>query len=252
MNPAFAYVYDETLADKRWEREVQQIENELARRGIEGTTARASALCEAKQLVKGFVGQGVKNLILVGPDRLLQTVIPMLPDVDVTVGFLPLGPSLIGSLLGIPSGPKAVDVIAARLVERLDLAQVNGRPFLLEVTAPNTIAGIDVGGDYRLRPSVRGAIAIRNLAGGGASGIAANPMDGELEIVLQAESQEGRGWVWKKKVLTETKVFLKAGTMHAEQPFQVFIDGEAFMGTTFAFSVLPNKLKLITGRRLSD
>jgi hypothetical protein len=188
----------------------------------------------------------------VGPDRLLQTVIPMLPDVDVTVGFLPLGPSLIGSLLGIPSGSKAVDVIAARLVERLDLAQVNGRPFLLEVTAPNTIAGIDVGGDYRLRPSVRGAIAIRNLAGGGASGIAANPMDGELEIVLQAESQEGRGWVWKKKVLTETKVFLKAGTMHAEQPFQVFIDGEAFMGTTFAFSVLPNKLKLITGRRLSD
>lgn len=252
MNPAFAYVYDETLADARFERELQQVENELARRGIEGTTARASALCEAKQLIKRFAGQGVKNLILVGSDRLLRTIVPLLPEIDATIGFLPFGPSLIGNLLGIPSGAKAVDVIAARLVESLDLAQVNDRPFLFEVTAPNTIASIDVGGAYRLRPSVRGAIAIRNLASGESTGGTANPLDGELEIVLQAEAREGSGWIWKKKILTETKIFLRAGTMQAEQPFQVFIDGEAYKGTTFAFSVLPKKVKFITGKRLSD
>lgn len=250
MNPAFAYIYDEALADKRWERELQQIENELARRGIEGTTARASVLCEGKQLVKQFAKQGVKNLILVGQDRLLQSVIPLLAEVDTTIGFLPLGPSLIGGLLGIPSGPKAVDVIAARLVETLDLGQVNGRPFLLEVVAPKTVAGIEVSQSYRLRPSWQGAIAIRNLASG-ENGTMVNPKDGQLEVVIQAEAST-KGWPWKKKTLTETKVFLKEGSMLAEEPFEVFIDGEAFKGSVFKFSIMPGKVRIITGQRLSD
>ncbi len=252
MNPDFAYVYDEILSDKRFTRDVEQIENELARRGIEGSTVKASVLCEAKQIVKQFVRQSVKNVVLVGSDHLLQAIIELLPEIDVTLGFLPVGPSLIGGLLGIPSGPKAVDVIAARLVENLDLAQINDRPFLFEVTAPDTLAGIDVHGEYRLRPSVRGAIAIRNLASGGEGGGISNPVDGMLEIVLQAEAQTESKWGWRKKTLTETKVFLATGTMQAAEPFRVFIDGQAYTGALFTFSILPKKIQLITGKRLSD
>lgn len=252
MNPSFAYVYDECLIDKRFDRELQQVENELARRGIEGTTMRASSLCGAKQVVSQFAKQGIKNLILVGTDNLVRTVTPLLPELQTTVGFLPIGPSLIGSLLGIPSGPKAVDVIAARLVETLDMGQVNGQAFLLDIVAPQTTAGIDVGGSYRLRPSFKGAIAIRNLATAGQDGMLVNPKDGQLEIVIQAETPSERGWPWAKKQLTETKVFLSKGTMASEQPFKIFVDGQAYEGSTFHFSVLPSKLTLITGRRLSD
>lgn len=253
MNPSFAYVYDECLTDRRFERELQQVENELARRGIEGMTTRTSALNEAKQVVRDVAQRGAKNLILVGSDQLLRAVIPLLPDIQATIGFLPMGPSLIGGLLGIPSGAKAVDVIAARLVERLDIGQVNGQPFLLDVVAPHTVAGIEVDKSYRLRPSTRGAIAIRNLAAAGQDGALVNPTDGQLEIVIQAEASEPkRRWGWPKKQLTETKVFLSEGSMMADQPFNVFVDGQAYEGTTFHFSVLPSKLTLITGRRLSD
>jgi diacylglycerol kinase family enzyme len=163
------------------------------------------------------------------------------------------GPSLIGNLLGVPSGPKAVDVIAARLVEKLDLGQINGRPFLLEVTAPNTIAGVQVEASYWLRPSVKGAIALRNLAPAVEGGQPANPKDGQLEIVLQAETRGvGSAWLWSRKTLTETRVFLTQGAMAAEQPFQLFVDGEPFHGSRFSFSILPNKVQMITGRRLSD
>lgn len=252
MNPAFAYIYDECLADKRFARDLQEVENELSRKGIEGTTARASVLCEAKQLAKKFINQGVKNLIVVGSDRILSSLVPFLPETEATIGFLPIGPSVVGGLLGIPSGAKAVDVIAARLVEQVDLGQVNGRPFLLEVVAPKTIAGIDVGGAYRLRPSVRGAIAIRNLTLSSPDGPLTNPKDGELEIVIQAEASSSKHWLWSKKTLTETKVFLKEGALVAEEPFEVFIDGEVFKGQTFAFSILPKPVRLITGKRLSD
>jgi len=252
MNPAFAYIYDECLVDKRFERELQEVENELARKGIEGTTSRASVLCEARQLAKKFIQQGVKNLIVVGSDRILSSLVPFLPETDATIGFLPMGPSAVGGLLGIPSGAKAVEVIAARLVESIDLGQVNGRPFLLEVVAPRTIAGIEVGGAYRLRPSVRGAIAIRNFALSGTEGGTTNPKDGQLEVVIQAEATGQNSWPWSKKTLTETKVFLKEGAMIAEEPFEVFIDGEPFKGQKFAFSILPKPVRIITGKRLSD
>ncbi|MBP6944532.1 hypothetical protein KBD61_02985 [Patescibacteria group bacterium] len=253
MNPSFTYVYDECLKDKRFERELQLVENELARRGIEGITTQASSLNGAKQIVKQLAQQGTKNLILVGSDQILRDVIPLLPEMRATIGFLPLGPSFIGGLLGIPSGVKAVDVIAARLVETLDIGQVNGQPFLLDLVAPETIAGIEVGESYRLRPSVRGAIAIRNLAAAGQDGVLVNPKDGQLEILIQAEMNATvKRWPWKKKQLSETKVFLSQGKMVADAPFKVFVDGQAYEGTTFHFSILPDKLTLITGRRLSD
>ncbi len=253
MNPAFAYVYDECLKDKRFERELQLVENELARRGIEGVTMRASPLNSSKQMVKQLAQQGIKNLILVGSDQIVRDVTPLLPEVKATIGFLPIGPSLIGGLLGIPSGTKAVDVIAARLVERLDMGQVNGQPFLLDLVAPETIAGIEVAGAYRLRPSVRGAIAVRNLAATGQDGVLVNPKDGQLEILIQAEIGTGdKKWSWKKPQLSETKVFLTEGKMVSETPFTVFVDGHAFQSAAFHFSVLPGVLTLITGRRLSD
>ncbi len=252
MNTAFAYVYDEMLMDARWQRDLGQMENELARRGIESTIMRASTLSEPKKIVAQFEKQGIKNIIVVGSDRLLQHLTPLFPELEATMGFLPIGPSVIGALLGIPSGPKAVDVIAARLIESLDIGEINDRPFLFDVTAPDTTASIDVGGAYRLRPSVRGAIAIRNLASGGTGGLISNPLDGKLEVVLQAQAEEKGGWGWKKKTLTETKVFLEAGTMQSDTPFQVFIDGQGYTGTLFTFSILPKKLKLITGKRLSD
>ncbi len=253
MNPSFAYVYDATLVDKRYERDVQLIENELARRGIEGTTARASVLCDAKQLVKDYCKQGVKNLILVGSDQLFRSLVPSFADMDTTIGFLPIGPSFIGGLLGIPSGTKAVDVVAARLVESVDVGQVNGRPFFLDIVAERTVAGIEVDGQYLLRPSISGAIAIRNLAASGQDGLSVNPMDGQLEIVIQAEASSDKGgWSLKKKVLTETKVYLSKGVMRSDKPFEVYIDGEAFQGTVFNFSILPKKMRIITGKRLSE
>lgn len=253
MNPAFAYVYDECLKEKRFERELQLVENELARRGIEGLTMRASALNGPKQMVKQLAQQGIKNLILVGSDQIMRDVTPLLPEVNATIGFLPIGPSIIGGLLGIPSGTKAVDVIAARLVEKLDMGRVNGQPFLLDLVAPETIAGIEVGGAYRLRPSVKGAIAIRNLAATGQDGILVNPKDGQLEILIQAETGAvDKKWPWRKPQLSETKVFLSEGSMASDAPFTVFVDGHPYQGTTFHFSVLPGSLTLITGRRLSD
>ncbi len=247
MNPAFAYVYDDVLSDRRYEREIGTLETELARRGIEGRVARLAMFRNPREMAADLMKVGVKNVVLVGRDQMLKDLMAFAPDLEVTLGYLPIGaPSEIAALLGIPNGIGSVDVLAARLVEILDVGRLNDRYFLTEVVAPSTKACVDIEGKYRVSPTEHGAIAIRNLAGGGEGSTLADPQDGRLEVVIQA--RVGSRW-WKKGALEETRMWLTRGAIRSAQPIDIFVDGEKMRGTEFHLSIVPKKLKIITGRR---
>src|SRR3989338_3664475 len=137
MNHAFGYVYDDFLSDRRWERDLALLEAELARRGIEGRIARLAMFRNAKEIITELVQNGVKNVVLVGNDHTLQKMMWFLPDMHVTVGCLPLtDPAYIASLLGIPKGLQAVDVLAARLVAVFGVGNLDHRSFLPALVLP--------------------------------------------------------------------------------------------------------------------
>ncbi len=153
MNPAFAYLYDQVAADPRHERDLALMEAELSRRGIDGRIARESMFRDAQLMVKEFVKLGIKNVVVLGNDASLLQIIPLLPNADITIGYLPLGEAgPLARMLGIPFGVEAVDVLAARSVETMDLGRVNDRPFLTEAALPATRASVLVERQYRLRP----------------------------------------------------------------------------------------------------
>ncbi len=252
MNAAFAYVYDDFLSDRRFERDLGLIETELARHGIEGRIVRIALLKGSKDLIRDLVHDGVKNIVFVGNDRTLEKMMWFLPDLDVTVGYLPInGPAQVAELLGIPVGAASVGVLAARLVETLDVGKVNDRYFLTEVMLPETGAALEIEGRYRVSPSALGAIAVRNLGGSLEKGkvAPADPKDGLLEAVIQTRPDTKSQMPWNKGPLQETHIPLSFGAIMSNEPVSVFVDGQVIKGNHFVLSIIPKKLRIVTGRR---
>lgn len=241
-----AFIYDDILNDRRFERGLAEIEARLTSLDIQGRIGRLTLFRNVKDLVESMVAQGVGTVVVVGNDLSLDKVMWFLPDLNVTLGYIPLsGESRTGELLGIPSGVAACDVLAARLVETVDMGKFDGRYFLTEVSLKSTVAAVDIEGQYRISPSGGGSIHIRNLGGEQAYGGKANAKDGLLEVVVvPQESKGGR----RRNGPKETKIFMRRGEIISREPVDVIIDSHTANGFRFKLGIMPNKLKVITGR----
>jgi diacylglycerol kinase family enzyme len=266
MNRHYAYLYDDFLSDRAYERAVANIETRCSVLGIQGRTARLAIFRSARELVEGLVRDGAETIVVVGNDKSLQKVMWFLPDLPVTVGYLPIAePSQIGAMLGIPTGDAACDVLAARRMETLDMGTVDDRYFLTEVTIPATKAAIDIEGRYRIAPREAGTLIVRNLGSMGKDGrSSADARDGLLDVVIQPLMEAASTNTSKvrqalssfvpafKRPLTtkepETRLTLAKGAIISNEPVDVDIDGHRINGFTFRLGVVPRKLKIITGR----
>ncbi len=252
MNPTFAYLYDDFLSDRRFERDLSLVETELARRGVEGRIVRLALFRQPRDVIMDLARGTIKNLIFVGNDETIKKMGSFLPETNLTVGYLPITqPSQLGTLLGIPMGAGAVDVLAARLVETLDVGKINDRYFLHEVVAPEAQATLDIEGRYRISPAEGGSIAIRNLGGSSEqAALCANPQDGYLEAIIQARTkQSGLTSLWRRSTLTESRVYLQKGKLVSKKEMEIFVDNQSMRGSEFTLSIIPQKMKWITGRQ---
>jgi hypothetical protein len=251
MNQSYAYVYDDFLSDKPFEREVAALETKLSTFDLSGHIGRMSLFRSAKDLVEGMVAKGASTVVVVGNDGSLDKTMWFLPDMNVTVGYIPLvGPSAVAKLLGIPVGVGACDVLAARRIEMLDMGMLDDRYFLTEVSLPATVASLSIEGTYRVSPTDGGSLAIRNLGGRvGSELVAADPRDGRLEAVIIPRAIEQKHLFWKRAVLQpETRILLTHGDITSKTPIEAHVDNHAVSGFQFKVKVVPGKMKLITGR----
>jgi diacylglycerol kinase family enzyme len=251
MNPNYAYVYDDFLADARFEREVAALETKLSTFDLSGHIGRMSLFRSAKDMVQGMVAKGASTIVVVGNDGTLDKTMWFLPDLNVTVGYIPLvGPSAVGELLGIPVGVAACDVIAARRIETLDMGKLDDRYFLTEVSLPATVASLSIEGKYKVSPTDGGSLTIRNVGGRvGNKLVAADPRDGLLEAVVIPRASEKKVGFWRKaEELPETRMFLAHGEITSKEPIEAHADNHAVSGFRFEVKVVPGKLRLISGR----
>lgn len=251
MNASYAYIYDDFLADRAVEREVAALETTLNTFNVAGRIGRLALFRSAKDLVAGMVKQGATTVVAVGNDSTLDKVMWFMPDLDVTCGYIPLvGPSQVGELLGIPTGVKACEVLAARYVETLDVGRLDDRYFLTEVAVRSTVAALEIEGKYRISPSSGGSLSIRNLGGrSGATLERADAKDGQLEVVVTPRHEEPRSRLWgRPKPVTETRMLFQHGTIISSDPMEALADNHAVSGFRFEVGVESGKLRIITGR----
>ncbi len=255
MNASYAYIYDDFLADPRFQDALATLETRLASLGLSGHVGRLTLFRSAKELVEGFVAQGAKTIVAVGNDNTVNKLMWFLPDLPVVLGYLPLAePSGMARLLNIPIGLDACSALSARLIETLDMGKINDRYFLTEAVFENTRAQLNVENSYKLSLASGGSIMIRNLGTMDKYNFQSDARDGLLEAVLIPQQKEDFGarfWRRMHKEPEHTQITFKQGEIVSDQPVEAHADRFSVSGFKFQLSIEPRKLKVITGRIMS-
>ena len=246
----YYYIYDDFIQDKRFEKEIQLIENRLTDLGIAGKVARLALFRNAEEMIKDEVGRGVSTVVVVGNDDTVRKVLDVIAESGLVFGFIPLGPKNdLAQLLGIPQGVAACDILSSRIIETIDVGVVNGRRFITGLTIPNFSAELCCEDRFRVFPKGAGSLEVWNLSCGMTNDVNAvsNPCDGKLETIIRTRVQ--KGWnLLKRRRIHESVLPLESFAIRSENPISVYADGEEITGTRFDIGVESMMLRVITGR----
>ena len=254
----YYYIYDEFLSDKKYERAIGEIETRLTDLGITGKIGRLNAFTNAKGLIRDEAKRGAKTIVVVGNDETMAKVVEGLGDAKVTLGIIPVGtPTSIANSLGIPDGVEACDILSRRVTQKIDLGIVNGRYFLSHLRIPGGNVSLEGDGKYRITAlSPDCDIVISNLRGTGESHetrggyCAGDPMDGWLDALIEPRPAAFDGFkgFFGAKSLTASVIPLRKASVTSPDPISVVADGKAFTNDSLSIEIVPDRLRVITGR----
>ncbi len=240
----YCYLYDEYIQEnKRYERELLQIENRLTDLGIAGKITRLALFRNAEEMIRDEIERGVTTVVVLGNDETIRKVIDVVAESEVVLGLIPIGPkNELARMMGIPQGVAACDVLSARRIETIDIGTVNGRKFVTGLTIPNFRAELNCEDRFRITPTARYAdLEIRNLAD------ITNPCDGMFEAVIRAAVKTG-WWIFGRSRLKESVFPMKSLAIRSEKPISLFVDGEEMIATRFDIGIEAMMLRVITGK----
>lgn len=240
----YYYIYDEFVQDRKYEKDLFQIENRLTDLGISGKIGRLALFKDASELIRDELRRGAKNVIFVGNDMTIKKALRILPEAKTTLGIIPLGEedNSLAKILGMPAGLDACDVISARIVKDLDIGKVNERYFLSRIAIPNTSISIRCDRTYNLSPVNMGDIEIRNWGViDKKEQLLGNPEDGLLDLYIHAKVG--------KRDQCSTDLKLKYIDIKTKDQFPVFIDDERVNGNNFKIRIAPNSVRWIVGKK---
>lgn len=253
----YFYIYDTFLTDRKFDRILAAIETRLTDLGISGKIGRLTPFTNAKGLIRDETRRGAATIVAVGNDDTVAKVVEGIGDASITLGVIPIGgPNEIAESLGIPEGADACDVLSKRVTQKIDLGSVNGHLFLSQVRLPSGQYTMEGDGKYRITiVAPESETVIMNLRRGssvpddedGFSTIG-NPKDGMLDTMIITK---GRGLfrMFRKNVSRVPSVIpVKTLSITSESPISVFVDGRKVTNSKISIEVIPERLKVITGR----
>lgn len=257
----YYYLYDSFLADRKYERVLAAVETRLTDLGISGKVGRLTPFTNARGLIRDEVRRGVQTVVVVGNDETVAKVVGGIDEAKLTLGFIPIGvPTTIARSLGIPEGEDACDVLSKRVTQKIDLGSVNGQLFLSQVRMPSAKVRIEGDGKYRLTSLTEDCdLVVSNMRisdaedapaavpGGYAVG---DPMDGWLDALIAPRKQSLLGRFGRRDE-GRTVIPLRRLSITSEEPIMVEADGRQFSHNVVSIEIVPDRLKVITGRERS-
>ncbi len=239
----YSYIYDEFLQDRRYERDLAVLETRLTDLGIMGKVTRLALFRDGLDIIRDEVSGGVDTIVAVGNDQTLRRTIEAVGESKTVIGYLPVGSkNILADLLGIPSGAEACEVLSARLVQDIDVGEVNSRRFFHVAEAEGTGLVLHCDNSYVLTANGKINFSIRNLAFPDNAGIA-DPTDGRLTIVLR----HPRLSLFRKRE-DVSKIHIKKARLYAERHVRMLVDGEEIQAKEFDIRSIPGQLRLVMGK----
>ena len=248
----YLYLYDSFLNNKKYSSLLAKIETRLTDLEIGGKIFRLSPLRNIQELLNDEVRAGAKTIIVVGNDKTFTQVINVTAKLNIILGLIPVGPeNKIAQILGISSFEEAGNIIAARIIHKVDLGKINDTYFISGITISSGRVVIDCD-KYRVTPQSKNQIGIYNLrpffALGWGQVNCFNPQDGMLEILIQPKTSVWQQLFKKPGQLKNSIIPAKNITIRSRDSVSIITDGQKVLKTPVKIEVAAKKLKLIVGK----
>ncbi len=201
------YILDQgNLQMDKFEKLQTQLSGLLAEFKVAGETARVTPLRTVQDLVNTASQRGATTLIACGSDDTFNLMLAALKGRDFTLGFIPfVESSNLAKILGIDSVFTGVKTMAARRIEKIDLARIADNYFIsyLEfgvmsqniktaglwqnlklLTSESKTFEIRVDNSYTITISGLGGLVANIRSSSSKSETVANPTDGNLDLLI--------------------------------------------------------------------
>jgi len=242
----YFYLYDSFLSDKRYARELTDIEARVADLGIGGKIGRLTTLKSADDMIRQAVRQGAETVVAVGNDETVSRVVRSILGSQIILGIIPLGePVTMADALGIPSGLAACEVLSARILEAVDIGRVNNHNFLSTVEVAQAPVTIRLNNAFSITPdSAEQSVRIVNFSASGRS----NPHDGRFDAVITGRRSGGRFGLGRHNEADSIIPCTKAEIISLDEPVEIIADGAFRLKTPAIIDMSPKQMTIIVGK----
>ncbi|MBX4205077.1 MAG: hypothetical protein KW788_02700 [Candidatus Doudnabacteria bacterium] len=140
----YYYIVDTSkLTQRQFDRVQQELYSSIADYHIPGEIVRTTGIRTIKQLVETAFFHQAKTIVAVGTDETLDSIINIVGDRPMIIGYIPLVATELAKAFGIASISQACKALGLRRVEEIDLGVVNGISFLTKLTFGLDLKGKD-------------------------------------------------------------------------------------------------------------
>lgn len=240
----YYYIYDSFLSDKKFSNVLAKIETRLTDLGINGKINHLSFLKNIHQILNEEIRRGVKTIVVVGNDRTLGQIINIVADLNITLGYIPIGSESISRLLRIPEGESACDVLSARIVKKIDIGKVNSYYFLTSIETGGQKMSLECDNNYFINLEEKdNIINISNL--NIFNRLKTLPNDEYLDLFIEHTEKK----FLRKSTSSTSRLVTKKIRLTSDKSVPILlIDEKKIIKTPAEVTVQPKKLKLIVGK----
>lgn len=275
----YYYIFDQgNLPLEKYEKLQTQTQGLLAEFKISGETARVTPLRTVADLVDTASQRGAKTLIACGNDDTFNLMLAALKGRDFTLGYIPLvETSMLAKILGMDNLFVAVKSIAARRIEKIDLARIAGNYFisflefgvmsqnirqagfwqslkLLSSEAKQLVIRID--DSYTVNINGLGGLVANIRLTSGKNETIAKPTDGNLDLLILERLKKRQVLAYRPAIMDgllekiPNTTVIKCKRIEFLQPrgFSLTMLGRIVAKFPATVELIPQRLRMIVGR----
>lgn len=249
----YVYLYDNFLRQKKYDAIVKAMEVRLTDYGIAGKILRLNNYIDAKPIIEDEIKRGAKTIVIVGDDHTFGRVLSRSATCDCIFGFLPIGENnTIATVLGIPVGVEACDVLSKRRKETLDVGWMNNRYFISQLHVLPSRVEVIYDSRFKASANDKMEVVVCNLQPffwkkdkKDKDNQVVHPQDGKLEAFLRPLTKK-QWWGYKYE---DPSIFpFEEMEIVGAEPFTVEADGKTTKEVRVKIKLTKDKIAMIVGR----
>lgn len=275
----YYYILDpQNLEPAKFERQQVELQGLLAEFKISGEMGRVTSLRGIQDLVETASERGTKTLVACGTDDTFNLMLSYVKGRDITVGFIPLDEeSYLARILGLDNLHTAAKTIAARRIEKIDLATLGPSFFISYVefgigskklknlnwwnsikalSVPEHKFKIRIDNSYTMDIACLGGIVANTRRSSGKNQTIASPTDGFLDLLILEKLNKLNILKYKQQVIDgrfeeiphSSVIKCRKVEFLAPQGFPLTMAGRIFAKVPTAIEIIPRRLRMIVGK----